>query len=111
MLEAGLRLKGKSGHAIAFEVDSAAVQIDMNSALLHQAYQQFYAGDLNGYRNTLLSLKPSETIPREPASTVESHHSLSLGQAWEDYKKEKGKRERMGGLKSLILTNVIWKCC
>ncbi|WP_210514609.1 hypothetical protein [Pantoea ananatis] len=91
MLEAGLRLKGKSGHAIALEVDSAAVQIDMNRALLHQAYQQFYAGDLNGYKNTLLSLKPSETPPQDSASTVGSHHSLSLGQAWKDYKKDKGK--------------------
>ncbi len=49
LIESVLNLQGKSGEQLPFDVDSAAVEIDMNRAMLHKAYQQFYSGDINGY--------------------------------------------------------------
>lgn len=83
----------------AYEV---AGQIDMHQAMLHQAYEAFYAGDIVRYRALVESMqsqladteKRKKTVIKQAVATVDvpdDDNTLLLSEAWRLFVAEKGK--------------------
>lgn len=83
----------------AYEV---AGQIDMHQAMLYQAYDAFYSGDLVRYRSLVEEMqfklteaerlkKPAAKRPLAPTVEPESHDTPLLSAAWKMFTTEKGK--------------------
>lgn len=83
----------------AYEV---AGQIDMHQAMLHQAYEAFYAGDIVRYRALVESMqsqladteKRKKTVIKQALATVDvpdDDNTLLLSEAWRLFVAEKGK--------------------
>ncbi|EPG6915413.1 tyrosine-type recombinase/integrase, partial [Klebsiella pneumoniae] len=88
------------------QVHHIASQIDMNQALMSQAYEAFYSGDLTRYQQIINSMGSAlqNTIPavtpapmeQNTATTAETEpaHCPRLLEAWNDYIKDKGQKWR-----------------
>ncbi|NTX83146.1 DUF3258 domain-containing protein [Citrobacter youngae] len=86
-----------------------AGEIDMNRAIVYQAYSAFYSGDLTQYRQILETLQSqlktrehtakSTTTSIQPiaatAKNEQKKETISLSQAWMLYVKEKGQKWRI----------------
>ena len=88
------------------QVHHIASQIDMNQALMSQAYEAFYSGDLTRYQQIIDSMgsalqnaAPAVTpapVDQNTATIAETEpaHSPSLLEAWNAYIKDKGQKWR-----------------
>lgn len=88
------------------QVHHIASQIDMNQALMSQAYEAFYSGDLTRYQQIINSMGSAlqNAIPavtpapmeQNTAATAETEpaHSPRLLETWSDYIKDKGQHWR-----------------
>lgn len=92
--------------AVLDQVNSISSQIDMNQALMSQAYEAFYSGDLTRYQQIIDSMGSAlqNAIPavtpapmeQNKATTAETEpaHSPRLLEAWNNYIKDKGQKWR-----------------
>ncbi len=88
------------------QVHHIASQIDMNQALMSQAYEAFYSGDLTRYQQIINSMgsalqnaTPTVTpapMEQKTATTAETEpaHSPRLLEAWNNYIRDKGQKWR-----------------
>lgn len=88
------------------QINHISSQIDMNQALMSQAYEAFYSGDLTRYQqiidsmgsalqNAVPSVNPAP-IEQNIATIAETEPAQGLGllEAWNDYVKDKGQKWR-----------------
>lgn len=84
------------------QANEVAEQIDMHQAMLHQAYEAFYAGDIVRYRTLVDSMRSqlTETERRKKPATKqavatvdapEADNTPLLSEAWKLFVAEKGK--------------------
>ena len=88
------------------QVHHIASQIDMNQALMSQAYEAFYSGDLTRYQQIINSMGSAlqNAIPAVTPAPMEQNtatsaetepaHSPRLLEIWSDYIKDKGQHWR-----------------
>ncbi|WP_244886184.1 tyrosine-type recombinase/integrase [Kluyvera cryocrescens] len=88
------------------QVHHIASQIDMNQALMSQAYEAFYSGDLTRYQQIIDSMgsalqNATPAVPQAPVEQntakiveAEQSHAPRLLEAWNDYIKDKGQKWR-----------------
>ncbi|MDM3066127.1 tyrosine-type recombinase/integrase [Citrobacter sp. CK180] len=107
MMTAALRMKMLTvNESDLDQVHHVASQIDMNQALMSQAYEAFYSGDLTRYQQIIDSMGSAlqNAIPavnpapiEQNTATIaepESAYSPRLLEAWNDYIKDKGQKWR-----------------
>ncbi|ELY7524876.1 DUF3258 domain-containing protein [Cronobacter sakazakii] len=88
------------------QVHQIASQIDMNQALMSQAYEAFYSGDLTRYQQIIYSMGSAlqNAIPAVTPAPMEHNTAITaetepapsprLLEAWNDYIKDKGHKWR-----------------
>lgn len=84
------------------QVYQAANQIDMNQAMMSQAYEAFYSGDLSKYQQIVDSMTSSlqkaasvtTQLPEEIREQTPKSLAPSLLECWNDYTNDKGKNWR-----------------
>lgn len=84
------------------QVYQAANQIDMNQAMMSQAYEAFYSGDLSKYQQIIDSMTSSlqkaasvtTQLPEEIREQTPKSLAPSLLECWNDYTNDKGKNWR-----------------
>nr|WP_180252047.1 tyrosine-type recombinase/integrase [Enterobacter hormaechei] len=88
------------------QINSVASQIDMNQALMSQAYEAFYSGDLTRYHQIIDSMGSAlqnaapavipAPVQQNTAKIAETEPAdrPSLLEAWKDYIKDKGQKWR-----------------
>ncbi|WP_264650500.1 tyrosine-type recombinase/integrase [Candidatus Symbiopectobacterium sp. NZEC151] len=107
MITAALRMKRLTVNESDLEqIHHIASQIDMNQALMSQAYEAFYSGDLPRYQQIIDSMgsalqnavSPVNPTPVEQNMTTiaetETAHGPRLLEAWHDFRKDKGQKWR-----------------
>lgn len=107
MMTAALRMKMLTvNESDLDQVHHVASQIDMNQALMSQAYEAFYSGDLTRYQQIIDSMGSAlqNAIPAVNPAPVEQNTSTigepdsaygpRLLEAWNDYIKDKGQKWR-----------------
>ncbi|WP_312739915.1 tyrosine-type recombinase/integrase [Cedecea neteri] len=107
MMIAALRMKRLTvNESDIVHVHHIASQIDMNQALMSQAYEAFYSGDLTRYQHIIDSMGSAlqnagplaNPVPAEQnimtIAETEPAHGPNLLEAWNGYTKDKGQKWR-----------------